>query len=181
MLVARFGVGYDTVDVAACTRNNVLLTITPSGVRRPVAVSALALLLALSHKLLTKDRLTREGRWHEKLDHMGVGLTGRTLGSDRTGKYRARDSSHCLRRSKCGMWPSIHLYLPTLPERAWRGIGEPGSAAGTIRFRLHLLRPDFGVAPPAECRALGTDEADSIFDQRRARTDRRSGGTHPRS
>jgi phosphoglycerate dehydrogenase-like enzyme len=79
-LVARFGVGYDNVDVAACTRNNVLLTITPSGVRRPVAVSALALLLALSHKLLTKDRLTREGRWNEKIDYMGVGLTGRTLG-----------------------------------------------------------------------------------------------------
>ncbi len=79
-LVARFGVGYDTVDVPACTRNDVLLTITPSGVRRPVAVSALALLLALSHKLLIKDRLTRDGRWHEKVKHMGVGLTGRTLG-----------------------------------------------------------------------------------------------------
>ena len=79
-LVARFGVGFDNVDVPACTRNNVLLTITPSGVRRPVAVSALALLLALSHKLLAKDRMTREGRWHEKLNEMGVGLTGRTLG-----------------------------------------------------------------------------------------------------
>jgi phosphoglycerate dehydrogenase-like enzyme len=79
-LVARFGVGYDTVDVASCTRNNVLLTITPDGVRRPVAHSALALLLALSHKVLLKDRLTREGRWQEKLDYMGIGLTGRTLG-----------------------------------------------------------------------------------------------------
>ena len=79
-LVARFGVGYDSVDIGACTRNNVLVSITPSGVRRPVAVSALALILALSHKLLAKDRLTREGRWSEKLDFMGVGLTGRTLG-----------------------------------------------------------------------------------------------------
>jgi D-3-phosphoglycerate dehydrogenase len=79
-LVARFGVGYDNVDVAACTHNNVLLTITPTGVRRPVAVSALAMLLALSHKLLAKDRLTRTGRWHDKLDYMGIGLTGRTLG-----------------------------------------------------------------------------------------------------
>jgi D-3-phosphoglycerate dehydrogenase len=79
-LVARFGVGYDNVDVAACTRNHVLLTITPSGVRRPVAVSALTLMLALAHKLLAKDRLTRSGGWHHKLDHMGVGLTGRTLG-----------------------------------------------------------------------------------------------------
>lgn len=79
-LVARFGVGYDNVDVAACTRNNVLLTITPSGVRRPVAVSALAFLLALSHRMFAKDKITREGRWSEKMRHNGVGLTGRTLG-----------------------------------------------------------------------------------------------------
>jgi D-3-phosphoglycerate dehydrogenase len=79
-IVARFGVGYDNVDLDACTRHNVLLTITPDGVRRPVAASALAFLLALSHKMFLKDRLTREGRWAEKLDHMGTGLTGRTLG-----------------------------------------------------------------------------------------------------
>jgi phosphoglycerate dehydrogenase-like enzyme len=79
-IVARFGVGYDNVDVDACTTAGVLLTITPDGVRRPVAVSALAMLMALSHRLLAKDRLTREGRWNEKLDYMGVGLTGRTLG-----------------------------------------------------------------------------------------------------
>jgi phosphoglycerate dehydrogenase-like enzyme len=37
-------------------------------------------MLALSHKLLIKDRLTREGRWGEKLNHMGQGVRGRTLG-----------------------------------------------------------------------------------------------------
>ena len=57
-----------------------MLTITPDGVRRPVAVSAITLLLALSHKLLVKDRLTRDGRWGEKLNHMGQGVHGRTLG-----------------------------------------------------------------------------------------------------
>lgn len=80
-LIARFGVGYDNVDVEACTRNGVILTITPDGVRRPVAASILALLLALSHRLLDKDRIARSGRWDEKLDHMGTGLTGKTLGS----------------------------------------------------------------------------------------------------
>jgi D-3-phosphoglycerate dehydrogenase len=79
-IVARFGVGYDNVDVPACTAAGVLLTITPEGVRRPVAVAALTLLLALSHKLLVKDRLTRAGRWAEKLDYNGQGVTGRTLG-----------------------------------------------------------------------------------------------------
>ena len=79
-VVARFGVGYDNVDVEACARRGVLITITPDGVRRPVAVAVLTLVLALSHKLLIKDRLTRAGRWAEKLDHMGMGVTGRTLG-----------------------------------------------------------------------------------------------------
>jgi phosphoglycerate dehydrogenase-like enzyme len=78
--IARFGVGYDSVDVEACTRNDVLLSITPDGVRRPMAVSALAMLLALTHRLIEKDRLTRDGRWGDKLDYMGTGLTGRTLG-----------------------------------------------------------------------------------------------------
>lgn len=79
-IVARFGVGYDTVDVEACTRNGVMLTITPDGVRRPLASSIMAFILALSHKLLIKDRLTRSGRWTERIDAMGMGLTGRALG-----------------------------------------------------------------------------------------------------
>ena len=80
-LIARFGVGYDTIDVPACTRAGVLLTIAPDGVRRPVATSALTFVLMLAQKVLIKDRLTRTGRWSEKLDHIGTGLTGRTLGS----------------------------------------------------------------------------------------------------
>ena len=41
---------------------------------------ALTYLLALSHKMLAKDRLVREGRWHERLDYIGMGVTDRTLG-----------------------------------------------------------------------------------------------------
>ena len=79
-IVARFGVGYDRVDVDACTRNGVFLTITPEGVRRPVASAFMAFILALSHKLLIKDRVTRAGRWNEGFDDLGMGLTGRVLG-----------------------------------------------------------------------------------------------------
>jgi phosphoglycerate dehydrogenase-like enzyme len=80
-LVARFGVGYDMVDVPALTESGVLLTITPDGVRRPVASSALTFLLMLAHQVPVKDRLLREGRWGDRVNHMGVGLSGRTLGS----------------------------------------------------------------------------------------------------
>ena len=34
-IVARFGVGYDNVDVEGCTESNVLLTITPDASRHP--------------------------------------------------------------------------------------------------------------------------------------------------
>lgn len=79
--IARFGSGYDTVDVAACTRTGILVTIAPDGVRRPVATMILTFILALAQKLLTKDRLTRTGRWEERIGFMGDGLTGKMVGS----------------------------------------------------------------------------------------------------
>ncbi len=82
-MVARFGVGYDNVDIEACTDNGIAAVITPDGVRRPVAVAIMTLIMALTGKLLTKDRLTRGGPdgWAQKSAHMGVGLVGKTLGS----------------------------------------------------------------------------------------------------
>jgi D-3-phosphoglycerate dehydrogenase len=79
-IIARNGVGYDTVDVAACTRNGVLVTNTPLAVRRPVAVAALTLVFALAGRLFEKDELVRTDRWNDRNDFMGYGLTTRTLG-----------------------------------------------------------------------------------------------------
>ena len=82
--MARFGVGYDNVDVPACTEAGIALVITPDGVRRPVAVSIITFMLALTGKLMVKDKLTRDGPARlstSAVDHMGVGLVGRTLGS----------------------------------------------------------------------------------------------------
>ncbi len=81
--VARFGVGYDTVDVPALTAAGVPLIITPDGVRRPVAAAILTFILALTGKLMVKDQLTRQGAsgFNQRGAHMGVGLVGKTLGS----------------------------------------------------------------------------------------------------
>ena len=81
-LVARFGVGFDQVDVEACTQNGIAVTITPDGVRRPVAVSVVAFLLALTGRMFDKDRLTRMGPpgFAKKSAFMGTGLVGRTMG-----------------------------------------------------------------------------------------------------
>lgn len=80
-VIARYGVGYDAIDVPACTEAGVLLTITPEGVRRPMAAVNLTFLLALSHRLLEQDRLIRAGGWARKTAVRGVGLMGKTLGT----------------------------------------------------------------------------------------------------
>lgn len=79
-IFARNGVGFDTVDLDACAARGIAVTNTPIAIRRPVAVAALTLIFALSGKLFKKDQIVREGRWNARVDHMGIGLTGRTLG-----------------------------------------------------------------------------------------------------
>lgn len=80
VLIARFGVGYDSVDIEAANRNGIAVSITPNGVRRAMASTALALLLASAHRIVEKDRITRAGEWKRKLDYMGFQVTGKTLG-----------------------------------------------------------------------------------------------------
>ncbi|MFT3833339.1 MAG: NAD(P)-dependent oxidoreductase [Micropruina sp.] len=80
LVLSRFGVGYDTVDLAACTGNAVAVTITPDGARKPVATATLAMLLAVLHNLVAKDALVRQHRWSDRTGLMGTGLNGLTIG-----------------------------------------------------------------------------------------------------
>jgi len=82
-LIAKVGVGYDNVDVPACTEAGIALVTAPDGVRRPVAVAIITFILALSGRLFVKDKLARLGSkgFDQRLDHNGIGLIGRVLGS----------------------------------------------------------------------------------------------------
>lgn len=80
LAIGRFGVGYDSVDVAACTAADVLLFITAGAVDRPVAEATVGWMLALTHHFRMKDRLVREARWDERSQYMGCELRELTLG-----------------------------------------------------------------------------------------------------
>jgi phosphoglycerate dehydrogenase-like enzyme len=80
LVIARFGVGYDAVDVRACTAQDVLVTITTGAVDRPVAEATVGWMIALSHRVRIKDGLVRAGHWDARSLHMGVELRERTLG-----------------------------------------------------------------------------------------------------
>jgi phosphoglycerate dehydrogenase-like enzyme len=79
--IGRFGVGYDTIDLDACTTKDVAVYITPEAVRRPMAESIVLFILALSHDLVLKDRMIRQGRWADSTRQLGKEPRDRVLGT----------------------------------------------------------------------------------------------------
>jgi D-3-phosphoglycerate dehydrogenase len=79
--IGRCGVGYDNVDLGACTERNIAVYITPTAVMRPVAESVVLFILALSHNLVFKDRLVRQGRWAESTRALGREPRDRVVGT----------------------------------------------------------------------------------------------------
>lgn len=81
LVISRFGVGYDNVDLAACTRAGVALTITPDGSKKPVATAALTLMLGTMFRLVAKDHQARSFDWANRIQGLGTGVNGKTIGT----------------------------------------------------------------------------------------------------
>ena len=80
-IVARHGVGTDTVEIPAATRNGIWVTNTPGGNSRAVAEHVFALILHLARKLQPGSDQTRKGLWAEqRMTLNGIELKGRILG-----------------------------------------------------------------------------------------------------
>jgi glyoxylate reductase len=62
-LVARYGIGYDAVDVEACSARGVAVAITPGPVEVATAELTVALILAVRRRLLAIDATVRGGGW----------------------------------------------------------------------------------------------------------------------
>lgn len=62
-VVSNAAVGYDNIDVAACTRRGIVVTNTPGVLTDTTADLALTLLLAVARRAVEGDRLVRDGRW----------------------------------------------------------------------------------------------------------------------
>jgi glyoxylate reductase len=81
-VVANCAVGYDNVDVAACTAAGVAVTNTPDVLTEATAELAFALILAAARRLPEGEGLIRGGTWPGwRLDQLlGIELHGKTLG-----------------------------------------------------------------------------------------------------
>ena len=81
-IVANVAVGYDNIDLAACTRRKVAVTNTPGVLDETTADLAWTLLLAVARRLVEADAFARSRQWVGwNLDQFcGADVWGKTLG-----------------------------------------------------------------------------------------------------
>ncbi len=126
-IVSRHGVGYDNIDVAACTRRRIPVTVVGDVNSVPVAEHTMMLILALARRTVVHDRATREGGWGVRDRFAMTELAGKRLlllGFGRIGREVAR------RARAFDM--AVHVYDPYVGDEAVAGLGcrrEPDLAA----------------------------------------------------
>ena len=79
-IIARYGIGVDTIDLEAATAAGIIVTNNPTYCIEEVAEQTMALLLASARKVAFYDRLVRAGRWELPPGKPMFRLAGRTLG-----------------------------------------------------------------------------------------------------
>ena len=81
-VVSDFAVGYDNVDVPACTRRRIAVGNTPGVLTETTADLAFALLMAGARRIAEGDRLVRAGGWRTwgPMAFLGTDVHGSTLG-----------------------------------------------------------------------------------------------------
>jgi glyoxylate reductase len=97
-IVANVAVGFDNIDVPACTERKVAVTNTPGVLDETTADFAWTLLMAVARRLVEGDRMARSGAWTKwNLDQLcGTDVWGKTLGIiglGRIGRAVARRAS----------------------------------------------------------------------------------------
>ncbi|MBI4190225.1 MAG: C-terminal binding protein [Betaproteobacteria bacterium] len=78
-IIARYGIGVDTIDLDAATQAGIIVTNNPTYCIEEVAEHTLALLLASARKIAFYDRLVRAGRWEVPPGKPMFRLAGGTL------------------------------------------------------------------------------------------------------
>jgi lactate dehydrogenase-like 2-hydroxyacid dehydrogenase len=95
-LVSCFGVGYDGVDVKACTQRKVRVTNTPDVLTGDVADLAIALAIATLRRLVAGDRFVRAGQWLKGALPLYDTLGGKTVGIVGMGRIGQAIARRCV-------------------------------------------------------------------------------------
>ena len=95
LLVSTNGVGYDTVDVEACTAAGVLVVNQAGGNREAVAEHVLGMMLCLSKRIIETNQAMRRDAPLDRTAFMGHDVLGKTIGIVGLGNVGSRIAELC--------------------------------------------------------------------------------------
>jgi D-3-phosphoglycerate dehydrogenase / 2-oxoglutarate reductase len=120
-VVARIGVGYDTVDVPALTRHRVPLMVVGTANSPSVAEQAMHFMMALAKRGAELHAMVQANRWAERMTALPMDLLGKTLLIVGFGRIGTRVAKRCL-----AMEMNVLVYDPYVTAAAIRAAGcEP--------------------------------------------------------
>jgi D-3-phosphoglycerate dehydrogenase len=109
-VVARIGVGYDSVDVPALSRHKVPLMVAGTANSPSVAEQALFMMLTLAKRAVELHALVRDGKWSTRLGALPFDLFGKTVLIVGFGRIGSRMAKRCL-----AMEMTVLVYDPYKP------------------------------------------------------------------
>lgn len=95
LVISTSGVGYDTVDVKACTSAGILVVNQAGGNSEAVAEHALGMLIALSKRIPETNQVMRRERLVDRVAYMGNDVLGKTIGIIGLGNVGSRIAQLC--------------------------------------------------------------------------------------
>lgn len=95
LVLSTNGAGFDTVSLADATAAGVIVVNQAGGNKEGVAEHVLAMMLALSKRIVMSDHAMRSGQHYERRDFMGDDVQGRTIGIIGLGHVGSRVAELC--------------------------------------------------------------------------------------
>lgn len=117
-VVNRYGVGYENVDVAACTQRSIWVTNVPDYCAEDVSDHAVALLFSALRQTALRDRLVRQGDWNIHR-FTSCRVAGKTLGIIGGGRI----ARAFIRKMSSFHLAKVLVYDPYLSEEAVLSLG----------------------------------------------------------
>ena len=134
MVVARIGVGFDAVDVAALSRKKIPLMVAGTANSPSVAEQAMYMMMALAKRGAELNAMVRDGSWNSRLAAVPFDLFGKTVLIVGFGRIGSRSAKRCQ-----AMDMHVLVYDPYRPAAEIKAAGcEPVAELDTA-----LSRADF--------------------------------------
>jgi D-3-phosphoglycerate dehydrogenase len=94
-VVSRYGVGFDTVDIPACTKRDIPVMVVNGTNDLSVAEHAMMLMLTVARRAVEHDRHVKQGGWWSSPDPGMVDLAGRSVLVVGYGRIGSRVANYC--------------------------------------------------------------------------------------